>query len=1142
MKRAIRNAAFCLVVLALLLSGAGRRAGADSLYVKKIVSVVLDDSGSMDGDRWNYAIYALQNLAAMLNPGDTLFVTRLNQGGTVQYDVTDAGLNGSIQRLQKEKCTSHGTPVKAVLSAFEHLKRQQSEEPTTEYWLVVMTDGAFDGFYSTKYRDLSDAFNDFLSQAMPNGSNPRLIYLNIASGDNVKSDYERGLYTYYAKDAAEINNALSDVSDFVTGRKRFTKSEFRIVDDRTIRISSEIPLANILLLQSADAKVTGVKSDRDQALTVTRSAQTHQRINFHDSMSSTVSRIECLQGNIAAGTYTITFDRALSLDDVTVLFEPALEINLIWQVKGRAAQSQVYAGDELTASYRICESGTNVEIPLRVITGATAGVTVLAGQNSKTDDPSLSWTLTGDPTRLTAWLDIPGFRRLEDTSVLNPGPTPPKTGTSRIDDVTITLGEYRNSQISYLLTCYNEYYDGKGNMTSRTVLTTRQELIDNRLSVDTRLPYDRNALYGSDGKLHLQFYDDGTVNVGTWPVRVYWGDDLKSEFNIIITPSVYTVEASPSDLTLSLSDFMSTAHTVRFTLTEDGKWPASCREHGLEVTGSLPGSLSFDSDGNGIFTFSRDQAPAWGDYLLTPSLKKDILESPQNVTVRLTRSDAVIHVEPSSQSRKQSELSRPAVFTARMTADGVSVPFEADKYTVTQSALQEGMKVTLQNDGTLRIELSGGIDTPAGQYPLEISAEGGAGRAVLEVSASEFAITAAPARLDLVTDDLEQNRQGICFSVTADGRSLTEAEIRQLSPKIDRGALPDGSLTCGNGTVTYTPSAPPGWTLLPDGVYPVVLSLQDGTQASADVVLTMVKYEILPVRDGQTLSRESLVGSSEAVVFEIRKDGRRLTREEVLEVGFTLLTDDRHRNWVELTGNVNVNGEVEVVPGRTGRRFRASFAPLGDLPVTLTVKVTSGTALMHIRRGDFFEEWLPYRIEPALFLLWMLGYVFKWAVFRNKFYYRASVYKCGSCVAKANNIELEHDSWSQHCRLYCAMMLIPWIRDRKQIRGSCICLESAGSGLVRYRVKDHGTFYRYFIADAGDILPYEDGKIPLNTLEEIDPAEEETDPAEEKENSRKKHRPKWHSLPSDSCIVFFDGDQYSIYCIRVKPPDLSSQD
>ncbi len=1128
MKRSIKNAAFCLVVIALLLSGIGQHAKADSLYVRKIVSVVLDDSGSMSGESWNYAIYALQNLAAMLNPGDTLFVTRLNQGGTVQYDVTDAGLNNSIQRLQKEKCTNNATPVKAVLSAFEHLKKQQSGDPTTEYWLVVMTDGVFDSFYTTKYNDLSETFNDFLTQTMPNGSTPRLIYLNIAGGVDIQSDYERGLYTYSAENANEINSALSDVSDFITGRKRFTKSDYRVVNNRTIQISSVIPLANIVLLQSADAKITSVQTDQNQTLTVTRSAETYQHINMFFAMRSTVSRIECLIGNITAGTYTITFDRDLSLDDVTVLFEPALEIKLIWQVKGRTDHSQIYAGDELTASYRIYESGSDVEIPLRAIPGAKAGVTVLAGQDSKTDSPILTWKLTSESAQVTAWVDIPGFRRLEDTAILNPGPIPPSSSTSKIDDITVTLGEYRHSTISFLLTCYNEYYNSNGDITNRTALTTRQELIDNRITVDTKLPYDQSILYGNDGKLHLQFNNDSTVTVGTWPVRIYWDGSLKSEFNIIITPSVYTVEASPSSLSLSLEDFMASPHTVQFTLMEDGKWPVSCKEHELEVTSGLPGSLSFDSAGNGIFTLSRDQTPVWGDYRLTPSLKNDPLESPPDVTVQLMRSNAVIQVEPSYQSKKQSELFQPVVFTAHMTADGVNIPFEADKYTVTQPKLQDGMMVSVQADGTLRIELSAGLDTPAGQYPLEIKAEGGAEQAVLEVAASAFTITPAPGRLALVTDDLEQNQQSIRFSIKADGRSLTEEELRQLSPKIDQGVLPDGLLTYGDGAVTYTPHAPPDWILLSDGVYPVFCNLPDGTQASADVALTMIKYEILPVRDGQTVSRESLVGSQEAMAFEIWKNGKRMTREEVLALDFVLSTDDRHHNWVDLSENVNVNGEVEVVPGRSGRRFQASFMPLGELPVTLRIKNTSGTASMYIRRGGFFEEWLPYRIEPALFLLWMIGYIFKWAIFKNKFYYRSTVMVCRPCFARNNSIEVESSSWSQHCRLFCARMVFPWIRDRKKIRDSGIRLEAAGGSRVRYRVNSSGELYRYFTADLGNIQPYEGGKISLNSLEEIDPAEDE----DEEEAVIKKRKPKWHPLATGCCIVFYDGDQYSIYCIK----------
>ena len=1130
MKRKFLKTILCLAVLALALSCAGRPAQADSLYVRKIVSVVLDDSSSMSGDRWNYAVYALQNLAALLNPGDTLLVTRLNQSGTVQYDITDAGLDASILKLRSQPGASGGTPFKSVVEAFQQLKNRKNTDALTEYWLMILTDGEFQKFNATKYGGLKEAVDDFLQQQMPNGGRPKVVYLNIAGDGKLKSDADRGLYSYSASNSGEINATLAGVSDFVTGRKRFDRSDYQIVDGQTIRISSDIPLANIILLQNSDAKVVSVQSDQNQQLTVTRSAETYQPIGIFTALSSTISRVEFLAGNIAAGTYTVTYDRAFKPEDLTVLFEPALEIRLIADADGRqldrAALPAVYAGDLLTATYQICESGTQVEIPLSIIPGAKAGITVSDNINSRTDSPEIKWPLSASQTQVTAWLDIPGFRRLEDTLILNPGKKPPMPGTDPVEDMTLTIGQYRHTSPGIIVTNYLIQYDESGNTQTKTELTTRQELIDNKITVETQLPYDRNVLYGSDGKLHLDFYDDGTVTTGTWRVTVIWDGNVLLEFHIIITPSTFTLEAVPPELTVTLGEFLSSPQTIQFRLLEDGLWPASCRDHELEISSELPGSLAFDADGNGVFTFSRDPKPVWGDYRLTPSLRHDTLTGPAEATVHLTRSAADIRIEPDHQLRRQSETGNPAVFTARMLIDGVAVPFEKDRFTVVQDELKDRMTADLQADGSLTIRITPGLDLQPGLYPLEVRAENGAGQAELEIAASVFTITPDISSLSLVTDDLPDNQRGIRFLIEADGRPLTEEEIRRLNPRFDQGLLPDGQVTYEDGAAVYTPHAPQDWTLLPDGVYPVVCTLPDGTQASADVVLTMIKYEILAVRDGQTVSRESLVGSNEAVVFEIRRDGQKMTAEEILALGFSLSTDDRHRSWVELNGTVSPNGEVEVVPSRSGWKLIASFAPLGELPVTLTVKVTPGTARMFVRRGDFWEEWLPYRIVPAFILQWLLGYLFKWGFLRKKFRYRSAVYLCDCLVAKGGDIRIEDSSWSQYCRLFCLRMLFPWIRDRKRIKGTDICLEAAGGTQLRYLIRPHDDYEHYYTADLGEIQPYESGLLALNTLEEIDPEEDE------EESSRRKKKAKWHSLGVGTCIVRYDGDQYSIYSIK----------
>lgn len=196
MKRQTWKMILCIVLLYCTLGMPGPSAKADSLYVKKIVSVVLDDSGSMSNGNWEYALFSLQNLAAMLNPGDKLFVTRLNRGRTAEYDVTDAGLEASLRKIRTQPNPTGNTDISAVVKAEEHLQKQKSVDDSTEYWLMVLTDGEFTGFQGMQYSNLEDTFRGFLNQTMPNGSRPKVVYLNIAGQHNVQSDEEHGLYAY----------------------------------------------------------------------------------------------------------------------------------------------------------------------------------------------------------------------------------------------------------------------------------------------------------------------------------------------------------------------------------------------------------------------------------------------------------------------------------------------------------------------------------------------------------------------------------------------------------------------------------------------------------------------------------------------------------------------------------------------------------------------------------------------------------------------------------------------------------------------------------------------------------------------------------------------------------------------------------
>ena len=61
--------------------------------IKKIVSIVYDDSGSMNNknEDWAYASYSLQNLIGLMNPQDELSVVKMSSPNqTTSFDLSSS--------------------------------------------------------------------------------------------------------------------------------------------------------------------------------------------------------------------------------------------------------------------------------------------------------------------------------------------------------------------------------------------------------------------------------------------------------------------------------------------------------------------------------------------------------------------------------------------------------------------------------------------------------------------------------------------------------------------------------------------------------------------------------------------------------------------------------------------------------------------------------------------------------------------------------------------------------------------------------------------------------------------------------------------------------------------------------------------
>lgn len=417
-------------------------ASAESLYIRKIVSVVYDDSGSMHtDDRYVYANYAMQAFAGMLNSEDQLYITYMNgsKSGSsyrpYQVDLSTGGIQSSVNTIRKNDTASGGTPYEAVTSAFNTLKSVKDSNPNTQYWLVVITDGVFSNNY--KETHLTDAFNSFVGQTMPNGSKPQATFLAIGNSKDVympKKNEAAGVYTYNAAKADDVINVMSTIADRISGRTRLESSAIKQVDDTTLQISSSIPLLNIAVLsQKTDAVITQATYSGGGSIPVGRSA------SLSRSEQSALTGGAFLVGNsqqvIEEGTYNITFSKPVKAQDVVMMMEPALEMRVKVTINGqeiadKSELQKAYEGDKISISCKLYEMGTDNEIPSNLLPPGTK-YTITVSEDGKVvkqgDGKSMElkdYELKKKATKLYAAVTITGFNPITYSADFTPADRP----------------------------------------------------------------------------------------------------------------------------------------------------------------------------------------------------------------------------------------------------------------------------------------------------------------------------------------------------------------------------------------------------------------------------------------------------------------------------------------------------------------------------------------------------------------------------------------------------------------------------------------------------------------------------------------------------------------------------------------------
>ena len=244
-------------------------------HVKKIVSVVYDNSGSMkQGEpspsvqnkiykgRYRYAAYALQTLTGLLNDNDKLIITPMNNtkgnwsGEGVEVDLTSDPNNPNkrnevIKNLFYDPETTNNTDVegkipivtggntpygsvKNAIDAFAKVTdgkglptsdEYTDEDKNVEYWLIILTDGIFNEYVSKTKEDLS---NDLISLLKDYGHLNTIYYAfgnpkEIFDLQNTTITNQLSFTAYSAEDGDAIIANMQDIANKLS--RRFSLEE-----------------------------------------------------------------------------------------------------------------------------------------------------------------------------------------------------------------------------------------------------------------------------------------------------------------------------------------------------------------------------------------------------------------------------------------------------------------------------------------------------------------------------------------------------------------------------------------------------------------------------------------------------------------------------------------------------------------------------------------------------------------------------------------------------------------------------------------------------------------------------------------------------------------------------------------------------
>ncbi|MGH0778602.1 vWA domain-containing protein [Bacillus cereus] len=308
---------------------------------ERVVSLVYDDSGSMrNNDRWKYANYALQSLVALLDEKDKFsYVPMSKPNDPVNISLTKDKRQTEIEGIGAWK-TYLNTPFSAVETAMQSIKKEADIDGKREFWLIVLTDGAFNDLEKDKVggkEQILQKLAQFKKEMDEKkiSLHPVLITMEEDLGQQEKAQ----LNTFKEIWKKEINGvtmpssgedgiakSVNQVAALVANRDPFSSVESIVktkVVGKKVEITTPFPLKRMTLVRQSPSLPDYQVKQISKPLQLQSSFSIHapgEAKLFGNIVHISTENEEVIK----PGTYTIEVDQEIEKEGLQVLVEPAL--------------------------------------------------------------------------------------------------------------------------------------------------------------------------------------------------------------------------------------------------------------------------------------------------------------------------------------------------------------------------------------------------------------------------------------------------------------------------------------------------------------------------------------------------------------------------------------------------------------------------------------------------------------------------------------------------------------------------------------------------------------------------------------------------------------------------------------------------